>query len=263
MDLEEPPNEIERLWTKLRSVTSARIGLPRTGSSVATSEQLAFRLAHARAKDAVQDRIDAASLLAALRSRGLAAVAAASLATDRRSYLLRPDLGRRLNESSRNALAAAGDGGDIVFVMADGLSALAVMSHALPLLDEGLPLLRREGWTIGTVVVVEQGRVAIGDEIGERLNAALTVVLIGERPGLTSAKSLGAYLTWSPKPGRSDADRNCLSNIRPEGLSYKDAANRLAYLCREARRRQCTGVSLKDESNMAFFETRAAGQITR
>ena len=126
MDLEEPPNEIERLWTKLRAVTSARIGLPRTGSSVATSEQLAFRLAHARAKDAVQDRIDAASLLAALRSRGLAAVAAASLATDRRSYLARPDLGRRLNESSRNALAAAGDGGDIVFVMADGLSALAV-----------------------------------------------------------------------------------------------------------------------------------------
>jgi ethanolamine ammonia-lyase small subunit len=256
MEPRAPTNEIERLWAKLRSVTSARIGLPRTGSSVATSEQLAFRLAHARAKDAVQARIDPAALLAALRSRALDAVAVASMAPDRRGYLARPDLGRRLAEESRDALAAAAHGHDIAFVLADGLSAQAVAVHALPLIDEAAPLLRREGWTIGPVAVVEQGRVAIGDEIGELLDAALVAVLIGERPGLTSPTSLGVYLTWSPKIGRSDAERNCLSNIRPEGMSYGEAASRLFYLCREARARRATGVGLKDEFKADAIEPR-------
>jgi len=256
MEPENTPGEADRLWTKLRAVSPARIGLPRTGSSVATSEQLAFRLAHAEAKDAVHDRIDPDALLAALRSRGLDAILAASMAPDRTLYLERPDLGRRLDDASRAALKGAARGGDLVFVLADGLSAQAVTSHALPLIDATLPALRREGWRIGPAVVVERGRVAIGDEIGACLGASLVAMLIGERPGLTAAKSLGAYLTWAPKIGRSDAERNCLSNIRPEGMSYREAASRLGYLCGEARRRQLTGVGLKDEFNPNVIEAR-------
>jgi ethanolamine ammonia-lyase small subunit len=135
-----------------------------------------------------------------------------------------------------------------VFVIADGLSAQAVASHALPLIDASLPTLRRDGWRIGPAAIVEQGRVAIGDEIGEILGAALVCVLIGERPGLTSPDSLGAYLTWQPRIGRTDAERNCLSNIRPGGMAYGEASQRLMYLCGQARLRQCTGVMLKDET---------------
>jgi ethanolamine ammonia-lyase small subunit len=151
-------------------------------------------------------------------------------------------------------------GCDLAFVMADGLSARAVASHALPLLDATLPLLRRNGWQIGPVAVVEQGRVAIGDDIGSTLGAGLVCVLIGERPGLTSPDSLGAYLTWQPKVGRTDAERNCLSNIRPEGMPYAEAAQRLIYLCTQARLRRCTGVALKDETPLNPVLAPAGGE---
>jgi ethanolamine ammonia-lyase small subunit len=235
-------------WARMRAATPARIGLARAGSSIATGDHLAFQLAHARARDAVHEPFDPASLIDRLRERGLEAVRLHSAAADRHTYLARPDLGRRLDDSSRAKVAAMLRGCDVAFVLADGLSARAVTSHALPLLDACLPQLRHDGWRIAPFAVVEQGRVAIGDEIGHMLDAALVCILIGERPGLTSPDSLGAYLTWQPAPGRTDAERNCLSNIRPAGMAYAEAAQRLVYLCDQARLRHCTGVMLKDET---------------
>ncbi|WP_158818333.1 ethanolamine ammonia-lyase subunit EutC [Methylocapsa sp. S129] len=244
----ELPEEIDPLWVRLWAATSARIGLPRAGSSLATSALLAFQLAHARARDAVHEPLDVQSLVAGLHERGLGPMALHSAAPDRHAYLARPDLGRRLDEPSRAKLDAAPRGYDIAFAVVDGLSALAVERHAPPLLDQVLPELRRRGWRIGPVAVVEQGRVAIGDEIGQTLEAALVVALIGERPGLTSPDSLGAYITFAPAIGRNDSERNCLSNIRPEGMSYAEAAERLLHLCAEALRRKLTGVLLKDDT---------------
>jgi ethanolamine ammonia-lyase small subunit len=243
-----PPEAIDALWTRLRAATPARIGLPRAGSSLATSALLAFQLAHARARDAVTTPLDAELLVEQLRGRGLESLALRSVAPDRPTYLARPDLGRRLDERSRVRLDALPRGWDLAFVVADGLSARAAARHAPPLLDRILPELRRGAWRIGPVAVVEQGRVAIGDAIGAILGAALVVVLIGERPGLTSPDSLGAYITFAPAVGRTDAERNCLSNIRPEGLPYGEAADRLVHLCGEARRRGLTGVMLKDDT---------------
>jgi ethanolamine ammonia-lyase small subunit len=248
----EPPRPLDPRWLKLRAQTPARIGLARAGSAVATRELLAFQRAHAQARDAVHDRLEPAPLLAGLAAHGLAPVALASAAGDRHTYLLRPDLGRRLGDASRDRLAGLAPGHDLVFVLADGLSARALMRHALPLLAAALPAFRDRGWRIGPTAVVEQGRVAIGDEIGAALDAALVAVLIGERPGLSAPDSLGIYLTWAPKPGRSDAERNCLSNIRPEGMGYAEAAERLFFLASEARRRKLTGVALKDETAAAL-----------
>jgi ethanolamine ammonia-lyase small subunit len=244
----EPPEATDPRWARLRAATPARIGLPRAGSSLATSALLAFQFAHAKARDAVTEPLDAESLVENLRARGLEGVPLHSAAPDRLTYLARPDLGRRLDEPSRVRLEALPRGYDLVFVVADGLSARAAKRHAPLLLDQILPELTRHRWRIGPVAVVEQGRVAIGDAIGATLAAALVVVLIGERPGLTSPDSLGAYITWEPAIGRSDAQRNCLSNIRPEGMSLGEAARRLLHLCGEARRRALTGVTLKDDT---------------
>ena len=243
-----PLDPIDPAWARLRRHTPARIGLKRAGSGLATREHLSFQLAHARARDAVHDALDAAPLLDGLRARGLDALHLASAAGERRTYLLRPDLGRRLDERSRDRLDACARGHDLVLVLADGLSARAVQLHALPLIDAALPELRQQQWRIGPALVVEQGRVAIGDEIGAALDAAIVAVLIGERPGLTSPDSLGVYLTWAPAIGRQDSERNCLSNIRPEGMGYGEAAAKLVYLLGEARRRRFTGVALKDEA---------------
>jgi ethanolamine ammonia-lyase small subunit len=243
-------------WRRMRAATPARIGLPRAGAAIATPAHLDFQLAHARARDAVHAPFDRDALLTDLRERRLPALKLQSAAADRATYLARPDLGRRLDAASRDAAqTAAPHGCDVAFVIADGLSAQAVASHALPLIDRSVPILRRDGWRIGPVAVVAQGRVAIGDEIGEILGAALVCVLIGERPGLTSPDSLGVYLTWQPRIGRTDAERNCLSNIRPAGMAYDEAAARLAYLCRQARLRQSTGVMLKDETPKAGSES--------
>jgi ethanolamine ammonia-lyase small subunit len=251
-----PPLPLDPRWLKLKSATPARIGLSRAGAAVATRELLAFQRAHAEARDAVHDRLDPAPLLDGLVAQGLGALALRSAAGDRHTYLLRPDLGRRLDDASRERLAALPRGHDLVLVLADGLSGRALMRHALPLLAAALPLFRAQSWRIGPAAIVEQGRVAIGDEIGAALDAALVAVLIGERPGLSAPDSLGIYLTWAPKPGRSDAERNCLSNIRPEGMAYAEAAQRLFYLASEARRRELTGVALKDETMPTLPSTR-------
>ncbi|MFM9916802.1 MAG: ethanolamine ammonia-lyase subunit EutC [Rhizobacter sp.] len=249
-------------WSVLKRFTPARIGLGRSGISLPTAAQLDFQLAHAQARDAVHRPLEVQALCAEIEAMGLATVPLHSAATNRANYLQRPDLGRQLGTASRQRLEALrvqrrGQGPashDVAFAVVDGLSALAVQRHAAPLLSEVLALLNGPGtdrtprWTIGPVAVVEQGRVAIGDDIGELLDSQLVVVLIGERPGLSSPDSLGLYLTWEPRPGRNDAERNCISNVRPEGLDYRAAAVRLVYLLEQARNRQLTGVALKDES---------------
>ena len=191
--------------------------------------------------------LDVQSLVVELKQQGIEPVTAASAAADRGVYLRRPDLGRQLNAESREKLAALRGEYDAAFVIADGLSALAVHRHAAALLETVLAHL---DWCVAPVVIVEQGRVAIGDEIGDLLGAKLAVVLIGERPGLSSPDSLGVYLTWQPKPGRTDAERNCISNIRAEGLSYAAAAHKLRFLMNEARRRKLSGVQLKEEARL-------------
>jgi ethanolamine ammonia-lyase small subunit len=239
-------------WARLRAATPARIDLARAGASIATRDHLAFQLDHARARDAVHEPLDAASLAKGLAERQLPFVRLRSAAADRQTYLARPDLGRRLEERSRKELDVHSGSYELAFVLADGLSARAVANHALPVLDLALPLLLRSRWRIGPIVIAEQARVAIGDEIGQTLGAALVAVLIGERPGLTSPDSLGIYITWQPAVGRLDAERNCLSNIRPQGMPYAEAARRLCYLCSEAKRIGRTGIALKDESAEAL-----------
>lgn len=244
-------------WDALRRFTRARIALGRAGSGLPTAPLLAFELAHAQARDAVHQPLDADALHAALRERGLASLDVHSAAPDRDHYLRRPDLGRRLDAASLAALrAAATPPADVVFVIADGLSSRAAATHALPLLDAMLPKLG--GWRVGPVVVARQSRVALGDEIGEALRAAFVVILIGERPGLSSPDSLGLYLTAAPRVGCTDADRNCISNVRPEGLGYAAAAAKLHYLLTRARALGFTGVRLKDDSDDALDDARAA-----
>jgi ethanolamine ammonia-lyase small subunit len=238
-------------WSRLRAVTPARIALGRAGVSLPTAEILRFGSDHALARDAVQRPLDCAALEGELAALGLPTLQVASRAAHRNAYLMRPDLGRRLDPRCVAPLeAVAGAGCDLALVVGDGLSALAVQRHAAPLLASLLPALG-PGWRLGPVVIARQARVALGDQIGHLLRAALVAVLIGERPGLSSPDSLGIYLTWDPRPGRSDAERNCISNVRPQGLAAADAARTLAWLCREARRLQRTGVALKDRSDLA------------
>jgi ethanolamine ammonia-lyase small subunit len=247
---------------RLRALTPARVALGRTGVSLETRDLLDFQRCHAQARDAVHARLESTALAAALsKLAGLEAVGLHSAASDRTTYLQRPDLGRRLDEPSRKALeqAARTGGCGVALIVADGLSALAVERHAAPLVAELLPRLqdsRVEGRKLAPICVVEQGRVAIGDEIGAALGAEMAVVLIGERPGLSSPDSLGAYITWNPRPGRTDAERNCISNIRPEGLSYPRAAAELEYILNEARRLRLTGVALKADSRRFGPESR-------
>jgi len=241
--------EDDTLWTHLRSLTAARIGLRRTGASLATAPLLDFKLAHARARDAVREPLDEARLIADTAALGLPVLAVASAAEDRQRYLMRPDLGRRLAPGAEATLAPYGSGFDVVFVVADGLSARAVQIHAKPVLAEVLPVLRAEGWRIAPLVTARHGRVAIGDEIAIALRADCVVVLIGERPGLTAPDSMGAYLTWQPCSRTTDADRNCVSNIRPEGIGYGDATFKITYILRSMRARRLSGVQLKDDSD--------------
>jgi ethanolamine ammonia-lyase small subunit len=239
-------------WNPLRRVTAARIALGRSGGSLPTRELLDFRLAHAQARDAVRAEFDADTLSDALRPLGVGALIAASAARDRTEYLQRPDLGRRLAHSWRSHLlehaATVGNACDLVIVISDGLSTLAAHTQVAPLLDVLLPLLAGAGWRVAPLVVVRLARVAIQDEIGEILGAKLSLMLLGERPGLGSADSLGAYFTHSPAPGKTDADRNCLSNIRPDGLAPAAAARKLFYLLERARELGLSGVALKDDS---------------
>ncbi|MBV8273495.1 MAG: ethanolamine ammonia-lyase subunit EutC [Cupriavidus sp.] len=240
------PAESDDPWTRLRQFTRARVAIGRTGHAQKTETILAFGLAHAQARDAVHLPLDATELESALRAAGHEVVQVHSAAADRDQYLRRPDLGRQLDADSRARIGPTARPFDVVFVIADGLSALAAQRHALPLLQAVLA--RLPDWQVGPIVIARQSRVALGDEIGERLGARQVVMLIGERPGLSSPDSLGVYLTFDPRVGRTDAQRNCISNVRPEGLSYAEAAGRLMFLLRGAVALGRSGVDLKDDS---------------
>ena len=243
-------------WSALRTLTAARIGLARSGASLATAPLLEFRLAHARARDAVLAPLDADALRADLTALGLPVLMAASAAQDRQQYLMRPDLGRQLTAEDESALAThTGAGHDLAFVIADGLSARAVAAHARPVLAEALPRLAAEGWRIAPLVIVRQGRVAIGDAVALALRARMVAILIGERPGLSAPDSMGIYLTWQPGPRTTDANRNCISNIRPEGIDYAAAAGKVMHMLRMMRQRQMSGIALKDDSDRPMIAT--------
>ncbi|MEI9900510.1 MAG: ethanolamine ammonia-lyase subunit EutC [Hyphomicrobium sp.] len=236
-------------WLNLRRFTEARIGLGRAGSALPIKEVLSFSMAHAQARDAVTTPIDWQPVADELATLGLESMRVASAAGDRDTYLRRPDLGRRLSPASRQLLAAkAGPRPDLLIVVADGLSSTGVAANAVALIAALLPVVKKSDWSLGPVLLASQGRVALGDDIAEILNARAVLVLIGERPGLSSPDSLGAYLTLDPRVGRKDGERNCVSNIRTGGLSAAEAAFKIHWLLREAYRRGLTGVSMKDES---------------
>jgi ethanolamine ammonia-lyase small subunit len=240
-------------WCFLREVTRARIALGRCGGSVPTRELLDFQWAHARARDAVLHPFDVSAVAATLAAGGWDPLVLASAATERDTYLRRPDLGRRLSEESRARLASSRPSDapcDLVAIITNGLSAPAAERHAAPLLRRLLPRLENDGWQLAPVVVVTHGRVALEDEIGELLGSRLALMLIGERPGLGAPDSLSAYFVHEPRIGRTDAERNCVSNIRPEGLPVEFAADTLHHLLTQARSRQLSGVALKDERNL-------------
>ena len=234
---------------RLRELTPARVGLGRAGASLPTAALLGFTLDHARARDAVHAAFDHAAIVAGLRGLGLQPVQLASQARNRRDYLRRPDLGRMLDPASRDALAGRDRNADeLAIVIGDGLSPAAVNVHAVELVRHLAARLAAEGIPIGHAVIASGARVALGDEIGALLGASMMVMLIGERPGLSAPDSLGVYLTFAPRIGRTDAERNCVSNIHGAGLSYDEASARITWLVREALARQITGVALKDES---------------
>ena len=237
------------IWADLRRLTAARIGLGRAGAALATRDMLDFQLAHARARDAVHAPLDAAKLAADLSGLGIPVICLASAAADRQTYLMRPDLGRRLNAAADAALTPYRGDYDVAFVIADGLSARAVEHHAAPVLFRAMPALRAEGFKIAPLVIVRHGRVAAGDSVATALAARCVAVLIGERPGLSAPDSMGAYLTWRPNGPTTDAGRNCISNIRPEGVGYDAAAFKLTHLLRAMRARKLSGVALKDDSD--------------
>ena len=249
---DEVPSVTPAGWTTLRRFTDARIALGRAGHSQPTAPHLAFQLAHAQARDAVHLPFDAHGVAAGVQALGLDAIHLHSAAADRATYLQRPDLGRRLDEASRALLQQRqAEPVDLAFVVGDGLSALAVHQNAVPFIEATLARLQADAhpWTVGPVAIVEQARVAAGDETGAGLRARCVVVLIGERPGLSSPDSMGLYLTWGPMPGLTDANRNCISNVRPAGLAIEAAANKLVHLLAAARQGQISGVGLKDDAD--------------
>lgn len=260
---------VENPWSDLRRFTDARIGLGRAGISLPTSEMLAFQLSHAQARDAVNFPLDISEMAKTLSaidalSEAEKPLSVQSEAVDRVTYLQRPDLGRKLSQAGRTTLLNTMQNRqnstqaqyDLAIVVVDGLSSLAVQKNAAPFISELLKQLPTEPspYKIAPITLVEQGRVAIGDDIGELLNAQVVMVLIGERPGLSSPDSLGLYLTWEPKTGLNDACRNCISNIRPAGLSYFEAARRAVYLLQEAKKCGLTGVNLKDRTQDDVIE---------
>ncbi|WP_145579847.1 ethanolamine ammonia-lyase subunit EutC [Yersinia vastinensis] len=237
-------------WAGLRQFTAARIALGRTGASLPTSELLKFGLAHAQARDAVHQPFLSEDLASQLAGLGLTTITVNSAAPERSTYLCRPDLGRQLSQPSREQLCAWPDKqADVLLVIGDGLSSKAVHRQAIPLVEALLPYLQTLGLSLAPVVLAHQSRVALGDDAGECLQAKAVVILIGERPGLSSPDSLGVYMTWGPNTQRLESERNCISNIRPEGLDYPQAAFRLAWLLEQSFQRRLSGVQLKDESD--------------
>lgn len=249
-------------WAQLRSFTRARIALGRVGSSLPTKEVLDFGLSHAMARDAVHLPLDVDALAQSIQTLDFDTLRVQSRAPDRANYLLRPDWGRRLHPNSLAQLSAMPKQPlDFLIVVGDGLSSLAVSRHVAPLLAAMKDVIPSE-WHVGPVVIASQARVAIADEIAETMGATMVAMLIGERPGLSSPDSLGVYLTYNPHVGCSDADRNCISNVRPEGLVYPAAAKKLLWLAKEAKRLLVSGVALKDESDAVEIEVEEAPRIT-
>jgi ethanolamine ammonia-lyase small subunit len=250
MDEIEPQPGIDPL-SALKEFTAARIGIGRTGASIPLKQSLAFKLAHAHARDAVYSELDIDKLSAELQQFELPVLQLHSQAAYREQYLQRPDLGRQLNEESISQLTDHSTKAiDIVIVIADGLSAAAVNSNAVALLKILIPQLQASGLKLAPICLVKQGRVAIADDVGMYMDAKLSLILIGERPGLSSADSMGAYLTFNPQPGLTDESRNCISNIRPHGLHFKPAAKKIFYLVQEAFKRKLSGVGLKDNAGL-------------
>ena len=245
----KPPAPSSRSMLDLRDLTPARVGLGRSGASMPTKALLEFTLDHARARDAVHAAFDVPAMISGLGGLGLAAFDVASRVRDRKDYLRRPDLGRMLDPASAQLLASrAGNPCQLAIVVGDGLSPTAVHAHAVDLLRSLIGRLAAERIEIGHALVASGARVALGDEIGAMIEARMIVMLIGERPGLSAPDSLGAYLTFAPRIGLTDAERNCVSNIHGSGLGYDEAAVRIAWLIREGLARKITGVALKDES---------------
>ncbi|WP_057937220.1 ethanolamine ammonia-lyase subunit EutC [Algoriphagus resistens] len=238
-------SEMSNPWKRLKDFTDARIALGRTGGSLKTQELLQFRKDHALAKDAVWASLDTSSLEAEIQNLKLPSIILTSQAESRESYIKRPDLGRKLSKESIVAIKnSTTEATDISFILADGLSAHAISTHAIQFLQEFL--IRIKGHSLAPISIVKQGRVAISDEIGELFSSKISIILIGERPGLSSPYSMGIYLTYNPKAGNTDEKRNCISNIRTGGLPYVYAAEKLAFLCAEALRLKLSGVHLKD-----------------
>jgi ethanolamine ammonia-lyase small subunit len=245
----KPPAPRSRSLRDLRDLTPARIGLGRAGVSMPTQALLAFTLDHARARDAVHAAFDVAAIIGGLHDLGLEALAVCSRADNRKDYLRRPDLGRMLDPASQDLLANRSSAAcRLAIVVGDGLSPSAVNAHAIELLRNLIPRLAADGIEIDQAVVASGARVALGDEIGAILGARMIVTLIGERPGLSASDSLGAYLTFAPRVGLTDAQRNCVSNIHGSGQGYEEASSRIAWLIREGLAREISGVGLKDES---------------
>lgn len=251
-------NIIENPWALLKDYTDARIGLGRSGVSIPTSHSLVFQLAHAQAQDAVHLPLDVENIVEQLVVNDIdketSLILLHSQAINRTTYLQRPDLGRRLDKNSSEILKKmkANDNTfyDLSIVIVDGLSSLAIKENAINFIKKLMIALKedKQKWNLSPFSIVQQGRVAVGDEVGELLKAKISIVLIGERPGLSSPDSLGLYLTWNPKVGLSDASRNCISNIRSEGLSYEEAVKKTMYLLKESRRLELSGVNLKDRT---------------
>ena len=238
-------------WLHLKPHTAARIALGRTGVSLPTQEILEFGLAHAMARDAVHLPLDVGALCAEINQMGYTTIAIESATNNRQTYLLRPDLGRRLSEQSITVLSDHPQKGfDLVILVGDGLSSLAVKNHALPMIKALFETIPKD-WKVAPIIVASQARVALSDEVGSLLKAKLVLMLVGERPGLSSPDSLGMYLTYDPKVGCPDSERNCISNVRPEGLQYQAAAYKALWLAKEALRIKRTGVELKDQSDIS------------
>jgi ethanolamine ammonia-lyase small subunit len=245
-------NEIEKQdpLQGLKAYTPARIGLGRVGSAIPLKAFQEFKLAHAHARDAVYSELDVDGLTSSLEQFGLPLISLHSAAAYREQYLQRPDLGRKLDEGSTEEIKNYHSPCDVAIIIADGLSATAVNSNTIQLLQILMPMLAAVKLRPAPITLVKQGRVAIADEIAYALGAKLSLILIGERPGLSAADSVGAYLTYGPTPGLTDESRNCISNIRPSGLNSEAAAKKIFYLIREAFKRKQTGIALKDNAGL-------------
>ena len=243
-------------WQHLKPHTAARIALGRTGVSLPTQEILDFGLAHAMARDAVHLPLNVDALCAKLKQHDFETITVESATNNRQTYLLRPDLGRRLSEQSAATLAAHPKDFDLAILVGDGLSSMAIKNHALPML-QALRSHTPADWKVAPIIIASQARVALSDEVGSLLQAKLLLMLVGERPGLSSPDSLGMYLTFAPQIGKADSDRNCISNVRSEGLQYAVAGYKALWLAREALRIGRTGVALKDQSETHVVESEA------